>query len=235
MKRSKIYRSLSLLLALILAVNFRTEACAKYYHDNTDNIYVHKKTDKKVVALTFDDGPHETKTEKILEVLDKYNIKATFFIIGQNAKKYPEVLKKTFDAGHDIGNHTYDHKSIYKLSGELVAEEVKKCSDIIESIIGYRPSIFRPPEGFMNDSLAQIVKDHGYKIILWKVDTYDWKGKSAQDIYHNVTENVKNGDFILMHDYIWKRSYTPEALDIIIPFLIKQGFQFCTVSEMIFE
>lgn len=233
MRRSITYRSLSLLLSIIVFLTFGLEASAKYYHDNTANIYVHKKTDKKIVALTFDDGPHEKKTEQILSILDKYKVKATFFVIGENAQKNPAILRKTYEAGHEIGNHTYDHKSIYKLCGDAVAEEVDKCSQVIESIIGTRPSLFRPPEGFMNDSLAKIVGDHGYNVILWKVDTYDWKGKSAQDIFTNVIKNIKNGDVILMHDYIWRESHTAQALDILIPYMLEQGYEFRTVSDLI--
>ena len=233
MRRSTICRSLTVVLALVTVVNMRTDVSAKYYHDNTANIYVHKNTEEKMIALTFDDGPHVKKTEQILDVLDRYNVKATFFVIGENARKHPEILKKTYEAGHEIGNHTYDHKSIYKLSGVAVADEVDKCSETIESIIGSTPTLFRPPEGFMNDSLARIAGEHGYKVILWKVDTYDWKGKTAQEIYSNVSKNVRSGDIILMHDYIWRESNTAQALDLIIPDLLDKGYRFCTVSELI--
>ena len=233
MKRSIIYRSIALFLTLVLLMSSETTAEAKYYHDNIDNIFVHKNTDEKVIALTFDDGPHPKKTQQILDVLAKYNVKATFFVIGENAEKYPDILKKTYAAGHEIGNHTYDHKSIYKLSGDSVIGEVDKCTSVIESIINFSPSLFRPPEGFMDDTIARIVGDHGYKVILWKVDTYDWKGRAATDIYSNVTEHINCGDIILMHDYIWRVSYTPQALDMIIPTLLEQGYSFCTVSELI--
>ena len=235
MKHSIICRSIALVITLILVFNLSLSINAKYYHDNSGNVYVHKKTDKKLVALTFDDGPHNIKTDNILRVLEKYNVKATFFVIGENAQKYPDVLKRVQAGGHEIGNHTYDHKSIYKLSGEAVADEVNKCTQAIESITGQSPNLFRPPEGFMNDTLADIVGKHGYNVILWKVDTYDWMGKSAKEIFATVTKNVKNGDIILMHDYIWRKSNTADALDMIIPYMQEAGFQFCTVSELISE
>ena len=225
---------LSLTIVFIFGILFgRTFVKAKYYHDNQNNVFVHKNTEEKIVALTFDDGPHKLKTEKILAVLDKYGIKATFFVIGENAEKNPDVLKKVANSGHEIGNHTYDHKSIYKLSDSTLSDDVEKCSLVIENIIGHRPRLFRPPEGFMNDTIASAVGKEGYDVILWKVDTYDWKGKSAQEISSNVLKTVKNGDIILMHDYIWRQSHTDEALDIIIPKLIENGYKFVTVSELI--
>lgn len=232
MKRS--INFLSICAIIIFSLNIgQTESSAKYYHDNKDNVYVHKNTEEKLVALTFDDGPHEVKTEKILAVLDKYKVKATFFVIGQNAEKNPQLVKKAAELGHEIGNHTYDHKSIYKLSGEILCEDVEKCSNVIKGITGKKPKLFRPPEGFMNDTIASAVAENGYDVILWKVDTYDWKGKSAAEISSNVIRSVKSGDIILMHDYIWRQSHTDQALDIIIPQLLERGYKFVTVSELI--
>ena len=169
MKRSISFLSSAAIIVLAVLTG-QTYIYAKYYHDNQDNVFVHKNTEEKIVALTFDDGPHEIKTEKILAVLDIYNVKATFFVIGQNAEKNPDILKKVVRAGHEIGNHTYDHKSIYKLSDGSLSDDVEKCSVVIEGIIGERPKLFRPPEGFMNDSIASTVGKKGYDVILWKVD-----------------------------------------------------------------
>ena len=119
--------------------------------------------------------------------------------------------------GHEIANHTYDHKSIYKLDLAALINDVSNCSDVIEKITGTRPSLFRPPEGYMNDTIAHHMKGQGYNVILWKVDTYDWKGRSATDIFKSVSENVRCGDIILMHDYIWRTSHTAEAVDMLIP------------------
>lgn len=208
-------------------------AQAKYYPENKDNIYVHKRTDQKTIALTFDDGPHPEKTEKILEVLDKYGIKATFFIIGENAEQNPDIVKKISEMGHEIGNHTYDHKSIYKLSGERILQSVKKCEDIIKNITGSKTTLFRPPEGYLDDTIASSMLGQGYDVILWRVDTYDWQGKSAEAIYSSVVKNVKCGDIILMHDYISRKSNTAQALDMIIPTLIDKGYEFVTISNLI--
>lgn len=194
---------------------------------------MHKSTEDKKIALTFDDGPHPVKTEMILNVLRKYNVKGTFFTIGQNAERYPEVLQKVMAEGHEIANHTYDHKSIYKLNESELQLSVRKCSKIIYEITGEEPKLFRPPEGFMNDNIARFMDSEGYNVILWKIDTYDWKGRSSEDIYQTVTTKINCGDIILMHDYIWRKSHTPEALDIIIPKLLSEGYEFFTVSELI--
>ncbi len=212
---------------------FVTGANAQYYPDNKANVYVHKKTDEKKIALTFDDGPHPTKTGKILDVLQKYGVKGTFFVIGENAKLYPDVLKKVYDAGHEIGNHTFSHQSINKMSYSSLIESVGKCSDIIKEITGVKPVYFRPPEGYLNDGIAEQLYKNGYDVILWRVDTYDWKGRDVKSIYTTVVNSVKCGDIILMHDYISYSSYTAQALDMIIPKLISEGYEFVTISELI--
>ena len=218
---------------LLSCTVFACYVSAKYYPDNIDNIYVHRNTDEKTIALTFDDGPHPHKTEKILEVLKKYGIKATFFVIGENASLSPDVLKKVSDEGHEIGNHTYDHKSIYKIKSEFLLESIKRCEQTIYDITGKRPSLFRPPEGYLNDNIAESMYRAGYDVILWRVDTYDWKGRSAEDIFKTVVSTVKCGDIILMHDYISIPSNTAKALDMIIPALLDKGYKFVTVSELI--
>ena len=206
---------------------------AKYYPDNVDNIYVHRNTNEKIVALTFDDGPHPYKTDKILDVLKKYGVKATFFVIGENVEQCPDILKRISNEGHEIGNHTYDHKSIYKLQSDTLLDSVRKCEESIYRITGKKPILFRPPEGYLNDAIALSMYHAGYDVILWRVDTYDWKGRSATDIYKTVLNSAKCGDIILMHDYVSRSSHTAEALDMIIPALIDKGYKFVTVSQLI--
>lgn len=220
-------------ITLAILPVFAANISAKYYPDNTGNVYVHKSTEDKKIALTFDDGPHPSKTEQILNVLKKYKVKGTFFTIGQNAERYPEILQKIMAEGHEIANHTYDHKSIYKLSEREIQLSVQKCSKIIREITGVEPKLFRPPEGFMNDNIARFMDQDGYNVILWKIDTYDWKGRSAEDIYQTVVSKIHCGDIILMHDYIWRKSNTPEALDLIIPRLLSEGYEFLCVSELL--
>ena len=234
MKLSTNYRSiLSALLSLVLFFSFTSKANAQYYPDNKDNVYVHQNTAEKKIALTFDDGPHPSKTPKILDVLDKYGVKATFFVIGENAKLYPDVLRDVHARGHEIGNHTFSHKCINKMSFSSLLETVSKCNEAIKEITGEKPVFFRPPQGYVNDGIAEQLYSEGYDVILWRVDTYDWQGRSAEKIYNSVIKSVKCGDIILMHDFISYESHTAEALELIIPKLISDGYEFVTVSELI--
>lgn len=209
------------------------EADAKYYHENTENVYVHKSNDSKMISLTFDDGPHPKKTQEILKVLKKYDVKATFFMIGENASQYPNIVQMVAAEGHEIANHTNDHKSLYRQNGSKLIQSVRSCTKVLTEITGITPRLFRPPEGYMNDDIAKIIDSEGYNVILWKIDTYDWKGRSSKEIYDTVVSGVNSGDIILMHDFIWRKSNTALALDLIIPKLKSEGYSFVTVSELI--
>ncbi len=185
------------------------------------------------IALTFDDGPHPYYTDRILEILEKYNVKATFFFVGQNIENYPEAAEKVYAAGHEIGNHTYTHHRVRAMeSGELISE-LEKCDDAIYEIDEYRTRLFRPPEGAFDDDVEMTAKSMDYSIILWSIDTRDWEHLPPETILGNVLTNIKSGDIILMHDYIGRNSPTPEAIDMIIPALIERGYKFVTVSELV--
>ena len=185
------------------------------------------------IALTFDDGPHPYYTDRILEILEKYNVKATFFFVGQNIENYPEAAERVYAAGHEIGNHTYTHHRDRAMErGELISE-LEKCDDAIYEIDEYRTRLFRPPEGAFDDDVEMAAKSMDYSIILWSIDTRDWEHQRPETILGNVLTNIKSGDIILMHDYIGRNSPTPEALDMIIPALIERGYKFVTVSELV--
>ena len=188
---------------------------------------------KKRVALTFDDGPHREYTAKILAVLEKYGVKATFFVIGQNAEQYPELIKAEFDAGHEIGNHTYSHKRLGSVDCKGMLEEIRKTDVIVYNITGSYPVLFRPPEGKTSSELEARVFAESKKTVLWTVDTRDWAHRPLEDIVKTVKNNIRNGSVILFHDYITPYSVTAEALDRLIPYLIGLGYEFVTVSELL--
>lgn len=190
------------------------------------------KTDKKVVCLTFDDGPHPEYTEKILDILKKYEIKATFFVVGENAEKYPEIVKREKQEGHEIGNHTKTHVDVCKTTAEKVEKEILQTHDIINGLCDYEIKLIRPPGGALSQRLKNTADMMDYKIILWNVDTRDWAHSSVDSIYLNVEKNCKNGSIILFHDYISGKSPTVDALEKVIPFLKKEGYEFLTVSEL---
>ena len=187
----------------------------------------------KKIALTFDDGPHPRYTERILNILDKYKVKATFFVIGVNIENYPEPLKKIVDSGHEIGNHSYDHNNEKNLSEYNVREEIEKCEKLIYESVGKKPTLFRPPQGQYGDKVEKIAREKGYSIILWSIDTKDWEHNSAKKIESIVSRQATNGDIILMHDYTSGKNTTCEALEMIIPNLLSKGYEFVTVSDLI--
>ncbi len=191
--------------------------------------------ESKKIALSFDDGPSERNTEAILALLEKYQIKATFFVIGENAERDPDRIRKISDAGHEIGNHTYHHQYITKLNEAQLREEILKTESLLTEICGKRPVLFRPPGGAYSDKALQRIEEMGYTSVLWSVDTHDWTKPKIATIVTVVEKNVLGGDIILFHDLEQKNSPTPAALDIIIPFFQEKGYEFVTVSELLQE
>ena len=190
-------------------------------------------SNNKNIALTFDDGPHPQRTEEILDILDEYGVKATFFVVGQNAEWFPELVKEELSRGHEIGNHTFDHSDMKNLTPEEIRSEIVMTENIVYENIEYRTKLLRPPGGSIEKNVLHVAETEDYKIICWSVDTRDWAHTSVKDIVDNVLSNTGEGDIILFHDYISGDSPTPEALRIIIPELQNRGFNFVTVSELI--
>ncbi len=192
-----------------------------------------KADTSKRIALTFDDGPHKKYTEEILDILDKYNVKATFFVVGVCAEKYPEIIAREIASGHEIGNHTYSHIHLRNTSESVLAGEIDKTEQLLFENNGYSTTLFRPPEGVCNDTVRAVTKDMNYSLVLWTVDTKDWVPVSCDSIVNTVLKNVDGGEIILMHDYVVGKSNTPDALRIIIPALLEKGYSFVTVSELL--
>ncbi len=187
----------------------------------------------KKIALTFDDGPHPYKTDIVLDILAKHDVRATFFVVGENVSYYPEPLRRAVALGHEIGNHTYHHALLSHACEKNTADEIEKTEEIVFRTAGYRTKLFRPPEGAYNACALDVVKSKDYRVILWTVDTRDWENTSAEDMVKTVMTNVKGGSIILFHDYMSKKSHTPEALEILLPKLLAQGYEFVTVSELL--
>ena len=184
------------------------------------------QTDGPVVALTFDDGPGEY-TDDILDLLEQYNVKATFFMIGSQIYDYPSAVVREHDIGMEQGNHSWDHKTLTHLTDEQIYDEVYSTVAVLEELTGDGPTLFRPPGGGYNDSV--LANSCGLPAILWSIDTLDWSTKDAQATYNSVMNNVKDGDIILMHE-IYSASY--EAAKMLIPALLEEGYSLVTVSEL---
>ena len=191
------------------------------------------KTERLRVALTFDDGPHPKYTPQILDILSSYGISATFFAVGTNAELYPDLIRRIAAEGHELGNHTYHHNHVGKMTAEALQQDIGACSEALERLTGKAPRYFRPPEGVCNRDVKEICGELDMTIVMWSVDTRDWAHTPIPEICRNVRENTGNGSIILMHDFIGKKSPTPKALRQIIPMLLELGFEFVTVSQLL--
>lgn len=183
-------------------------------------------SNEKQVALTFDDGPHPTVTRQILATLKKYDAKATFFMLGSRVDYYPEIAKDVQEAGHELGNHSWNHPDLTKMSGERVFNEIKNTSNVIEKSTGQQATVFRPPYGANNETVKN---QTDLPIILWDVDTLDWKHRNAEQTLAIVKNNTRSGSTILMHDI---HQSTADSLDNILQFLKSEGYTFVTVSDL---
>lgn len=182
---------------------------------------------KKLIALTFDDGPNPLTTPILLDGLAERNIKATFFMLGSRIEQNPDIIKRIYQDGHCIGNHSYSHKNLVKLDETNAKYEYGRPNEILTSIIGTGSTVFRPPYGNINDSIKSFVDT---PVILWNIDPYDWKYKNSDTIANHIIERAKDGDIILLHD-IYQTSV--EAALKVIDDLIQKDFEFVTIDELI--
>lgn len=181
---------------------------------------------RKKVALTFDDGPDPKVTRQILETLQKHEAKATFFMLGSRVEYYPDIVNEIKDAGHELGNHTWTHADLTKLGTERIAKEIEKTSAVIEEVTGQKVEAFRPPYGAFNDTVNNTT---GLPIILWDVDTLDWKYRDPAKLLQMVKEHVRDRSIILMHDI---HQSTADGLDAVLTYLKNEGYDFVTVKEL---
>ncbi|MDF2959967.1 MAG: polysaccharide deacetylase [Paenibacillus sp.] len=190
----------------------------------------------KKIALTFDDAPDTQYTPQVLDVLKKHNVKATFFIVGRLAEKHPEVVKRMVKEGHIIGNHTYNHSLLTKLSDEAYQTQVNKTQKILKHTIGYTPKLLRPPYGEISESQLLWASDHHMLVVNWNVDSLDWKQLSQQEVASNILTNAKAGSIILQHSGGGPNqdlSGTVNALPTIIESLQSKGYQLVTLPELL--
>lgn len=188
-------------------------------------------TSHKVVALTFDDGPLSESTPEILNILKEKNIKATFFVVGEQVEKFPMLVQQEIAEGHEVGSHTYSHPTLTKLRKSEIQIELAKTEQAILKVAP-KPTLFRPPGGFYNNMIVKAARDKDYITILWSVDPYDWRYPPVGEIVNIVLKNSKPGSIILLHDGKYPSS-TPEALGFIIDSLSARGYEFVTVSELL--
>ena len=193
------------------------------------DVVINRKIDKskRMIALTFDDGPNYN-TSKIIDVLNKYDIKATFFVLGSRAINNKDILKKMVDSGMEIGNHTYNHLLLTKYDENKIRSEIEDTSEVIYSATKKRPKLLRPSYGSVNNKIKKVAN---MPIIIWDIDTLDWKYHNSKRITSRVVNKVRDGDIILMHDIY---SASLNALSNIIPILQDNGYEFVTIDELFY-
>ena len=187
------------------------------------------ESEKKKIALTFDDGPHPVYTEQVLQVLDQGNIPATFFLLGQNIEEHQDLVKEIDAKGHLIGNHTYHHVQVTSLPLDQACEEIQKTSDLIESLTGKGTEYVRPPFGTWSEGLEDRLN---LIPVMWTIDTLDWTTENVDEIVCRVTEQAEENGIILMHDGY---ESTVQALERFIPLLEAEGYEFVTVDQVIMD
>ncbi|HMM19165.1 MAG TPA: polysaccharide deacetylase family protein [Selenomonadales bacterium] len=189
--------------------------------------------DKKV-ALTFDDGPDNIWTPKILDILNRKGVKATFFVLGSQAQRCPDMLRRIDAEGHVIGNHTFDHVNLATVGSPKADKELDECANIVQNITGKRPRLVRPPFGFHNPTVDKLVYAKGEIIVLWSLDTEDWKGYDSRTVKQRILPKMKNGFIVLQHDGANPHlGGTVQALPEIIDGLREQGYTLVTIPELL--
>ncbi len=177
------------------------------------------KTTSDGIHITFDDGPHPAATPAVLNILRERNISATFFFLGRNAQQYPDIAKQVVLEGHQIGNHSYLHTNLFFKNKSLVKEQIIQTEEILESNLGRRTRFFRPPYGYLNLTILNLLKEIGYKCVLWNIDSKDYRS-NKQEIEKRIPDRILNGSILLFHDNhhtaMKLHTYLPDILDKLI-------------------
>lgn len=188
----------------------------------------------KPIALTFDDGPDATWTLQILDILRSYQVEASFFVVGLQVEKHPEVLLQILEDGHLIGNHTFAHEDLTKLSTDQIQQTIDHNAELIYDTIGMRPTLFRAPYGALNNHVKEALEGLGYKHTGWTIDTKDWQGISSEEIVESVKQGAAPGGIILQHSLGGQKiEQTVKALPEIIEYLHSEGYTFVTVDKLL--
>lgn len=208
---------------------YETEGWANQY---PKLIYVKGASYKKQVCLTFDDAPDKKNTPLILDILNQYNVKASFFVLGRRIIRYPEMVLRMDEEGHYVGCHTYTHPDLTKVNLKEIEKEIESSSGLIKRIIGKTPVIFRPPYGKLNNRVVEVLSERDIKAALWSINTYDWLERKPENIIGGIMNHAKSGDIILLHSYVGKEP-TVKALPGIICTLRQKGYELVTIDELL--
>lgn len=185
---------------------------------------------EKILHLTFDGAPHPPKTQKLLEVCDEFDVKATFFMEGHRLEKEPDTARLIVEAGHSVGNHSYSHRDMLDLSMEDCIEEIVKTDDLIAQELHLRTCLVRPPNGHISEEFAEYLKAHGKKVVVWNISVKDWTGPDAEALAKRTLALLTKPDITMVfHDFV---DWNPDALRLIIPEAKKMGYTFLPYEMM---
>ncbi len=194
-------------------------------------------TQRKAVALTFDDGPHPRHTPWLLDMLRAKNIQATFFVVGRRVRRFRNVLARTFNEGHEIGNHGDHHVPLSALPAALIARELKVCGDLVQGVTGTRPRFMRPPMGWINDTVLRVSRQQGFEPVIGSIHPQDSRQPGSPVILRRLRRRIKPGAIIILHDGGWRvganRQQTLQAVDTLTDELLREGYAFPTLSNLV--
>ena len=223
-----IYSYIGLFIVWFLITGFGSWYIEWNYH--LTSLHCNSTLTQKAVAISFDDGPHPEFTPEVLQLLKKYNAKATFFLIGKNAEKYPELVSEILSEGHSIGNHTYSHaKNFGFFSTQKVISELKRTNQIVTQLTGLKMMLYRPAFGVTNPMIKRALRQLGMQSIGWNKRSYDTTNLGQKQVYRRVVKQLKKGDIILLHD---RSKKTVDVLEQLLLFLQENGFNAITVNKM---
>jgi peptidoglycan/xylan/chitin deacetylase (PgdA/CDA1 family) len=200
--------------------------------ENAASLFLNGSSPKAQVALTFDDGPDEEFTARVLDVLKQYNVPATFFFKGNQLDRYASVAKRAYEEGNLIASHAYSHQELDKMSAPDIEKEIVASDKAFERVLGVQPAMIRPPFGAINQDVLEVCSNNQEKVILWSIDTLDWSQPEPDHIAQNVLRNVRPGDIILMHS-CKDREATVQALPQIIVGLQQKGYELVDLSKLL--
>ncbi len=193
--------------------------------------YSKVSTSLPYIAITYDDGPHPKNTPRLLDMLRKRNIKATFYVVGRNVNQYPQIARRIVAEGHEIGSHSWSHANFTKLSNAAIRKELDKTRDAIIAATGVQPRTLRPPYGALRSSQRLwIHKEYGYPTILWDIDPEDWRRPGPSVVASRIITKTRNGSIVLAHDL---HKPTVDAMPTALDGLLRRGFKFVTVSQLL--
>ena len=227
----------ALLLYMVAAASFVTYF--EYHGFGPQDGIIRRGPDRKVAALTFDDGPHPEYTSEILDILKEKKVKAAFFLVGQHVEKYPEVARRIVEEGHEVGNHTYTHKDVFSLSKEAIRSEIRRAQEAIYNTTGVRTTWFRPPRGAYRESGKRLILDAGFTMALWSISSLDWRRVKPSVVAKRIMRYLHPGAIILFHDSGslvkpegGNRSNTVKCLPLVIDEIRKRGYRIVSLYEL---